>query len=511
MKVKREKIDSHVERQLATGMVVSAPFLAAVEPLFRPNLVESKAARKVCEWALAYWQKYRRAVGKSVEDLYESLRRDERTDPDMAEIIGDFLTSISSEYERAGKFNHRYVLDQTEELFRARSLKMLSEDIEAHLSQDELVEAEAKVAEFTTLRKEVSTGVNPLTNKEAIYQAFNRESDILFTLPGAAGQMMNEHLCRDGFIGIMGPEKRGKTWMLLELALRAAKARCNVAFFEVGDMSEGQIIRRKHIRIAGRSDHPKYCGRFLVPVVDCANNQDNSCSLAHRECEVGIKDGEDFLGFVDAPRNYRPCSACLTTQDPHPFRGAVWYKEVHIEKPLTWRDALKNGTRLAKWLRGRDFKLVSVPNKSINVKQIKAQLDIWEKMDDFVPDVIIIDYADILAPEDTKKDFRHQQNESWQAMRAMSQDRHCLVITATQADAASYDTPLLSMENFSEDKRKYAHVTGMVGLNQTSDEKRAGIMRLNWLVLREGEFNSQITCTILQSLRMGRPLLDSFW
>ena len=160
----------------------------------------------------------------------------------------------------------------------------------------------------------------------------------------------------------------------------------------------------------------------------------------------------------------------------------------------------------------RRFKLSSHANGTLSIKQIKALLDIWEKQDDFVPDVIVIDYADLLVAEG-RVEFRHQQNEIWKGMRNLSQERHCLVLTATQADANSYEQNRLKLKNFSEDKRKYAHVTACYGLNQdTKDrEKKIGIMRINEIVIREGDFSNSSEVTVLQKLERGRPFLSSYW
>ena len=52
------------------------------------------------------------------------------------------------------------------------------------------------------------------------------------------------------------------------------------------------------------------------------------------------------------------------------------------------------------------------------------------------------------------------------------------------------DGRVQSLHNFTEDKRKYGHVTGMLALNQTPTEKDIQGMRLNWLLLREAPFSS---------------------
>jgi hypothetical protein len=192
------------------------------------------------------------------------------------------------------------------------------------------------------------------------------------------------------------------------------------------------------------------------------------------------------------------------------FKGSVWYKQHHIKNPLTWREAWRLGKRFLGRTRGRDFKLSVHPSDQLSVSGLKIILDNWEAFEGFVPDVIVVDYADNLAPESRKEEFRHQQNQTWKMLRGLSLERHCLVVTATQASAASYDTVSLSMKHFSEDKRKFAHVTGMFGLNQTAAEKRAGLMRINTIVMRESEFHVDEEVHVAQSLKTGQPMLFSF-
>jgi hypothetical protein len=275
-----------------------------------------------------------------------------------------------------------------------------------------------------------------------------------------------------------------------------------------------------HVRLSGRNYLSKYCGPMWIPVVDCRKNQTDECRMAERRCSCSLgldpleqsDEGDSTWEIKDANPHYTPCAVCLHDRTlSHNYRGSYWYKKRSQVDPLTWRDGLRTGKRFMKHLRGgKDFQLLCVPNSTMSVSQIEGQLDIWEASHNFVPDVIVVDYADILAPEDRRVEFRHQENEKWKALRRLSQSRHCLVITATQADAAAYEKKLLRQKNFSEDKRKYAHVTGMLGINQTDEEKRRGLMRLNWLMLREGEFTVKRVVTVLQCLAIGRPVLGSF-
>jgi hypothetical protein len=83
------------------------------------------------------------------------------------------------------------------------------------------------------------------------------------------------------------------------------------------------------------------------------------------------------------------------------------------------------------------------------------------------------------------------------------------VLTATQSDSAAYDAKRISRKHFSNDKRKNAHVTGMIGLNQTPDEKTEGYMRLNWVVLRESFYNEKQYCYVATCFELANMAVRS--
>jgi len=120
-----------------------------------------------------------------------------------------------------------------------------------------------------------------------------------------------------------------------------------------------------------------------------------------------------------------------------------------------------------------------------------------------------VDYADILAPMQGTGDTRDQINATWKALRQLSQKYHCLVVTATQSDADSYDVATITRRNFSEDKRKHAHVTGMVAINQTETERSNGLIRLNWVLARDLEFNESTSVYCAGCLAAGNPIVLS--
>lgn len=509
MKVKRKTVDGRPERMFLTGAIVSDQFLKEASTFYDPDLLETRYTRTVAEWCFRYFQKYGKAPGIGIKDIYESfVDRLEETDRGL---IANLLAGLSDEYERAGKMNVPYMLDQTEKHFKMLSLARLTRTVNGLTADGEVEEAEAELANYKRVGRPTSLGSNPFTDAEGLQRAFEQVDAPLFTLPGALGRMMNSVLNRDQFIAIMGPEKRGKTWWLNEIAIRAAKARCNVALFQVGDMSEEQVKVRLSVRLAGKSNINKFVGEQDVPVPDCQKNQDGSClACPHQNKPILAKWKMEDIQTAYLSGRFKEHIPCIDCADERFFKGSIWYKRVNIEKPLTWRESWKINNRFLERIRGRDFRLSVSPSDQISVTGIKGILDSWEMFDSFVPDVIVIDYADNLAPENPREDPRHQINRTWKMLRGLSQERHCLVATATQAAGRSYKKTSIEMDDYSEDKRKYAHVTGCFGLNQTPVEKRMGLMRINAIVVREDEFFTEDEVYVGQALRIGRPCLFSF-
>ena len=88
--------------------------------------------------------------------------------------------------------------------------------------------------------------------------------------------------------------------------------------------------------------------------------------------------------------------------------------------------------------------------------------------------------------------------------------RDCLVFTGSQITKSAMEKNLLSGNDSYGDSRKMAHVDMFLGLNQTEGEKARGMMRINVLAYREGEFLQSKECVILQQLDFGQVMLDSF-
>jgi len=314
------------------------------------------------------------------------------------------------------------------------------------------------------------------------------------------------------------------SFLLMEIALRAIRQKANVAFFEAGDMTESQVLRRICVYLARKSDKGQYCQERFRPRGDCVLNQLDICTRTDRNCDHGIfeevtlelfnKEIHEFANIETLKKKYEefPEYETCRAYGCQKRMGAVWLQKMKRVQPLRVKQAKRNIRTFFKKYKRR-FKLITYPAGTLTVTEMRNRLNDWERRDGFVPDIIVVDYADLLSADDGKvSEFRHRQDHIWKNLRAMSQERHLLLLSATQADADSYKKGRLSLSNFSEDKRKLAHVTAQYGLNQDPHgrEKKLGVLRINEIVVREGAFSGDNEVVVLQDLAAGRPFLESY-
>ena len=177
---------------------------------------------------------------------------------------------------------------------------------------------------------------------------------------------------------------------------------------------------------------------------------------------------------------------------------------------MTSEDAIRKGRAIIRSkLRGALLKFFEFPSQSISVSELETHLMNLEQYEDFIPDVIVTDYADKFTADDKRLDYRNQLNAIWEAHKALAQKRHCLVITASQSNTARTEKNI-RQGDWADDIRKLALVDGAIALNQSAEEKRDGVMRWTVIAKRLDAFDTMQEVVVLQQLKIGRPYLDSW-
>ena len=459
-----DKKNSDAERRVLIGMIVDAVVLGRINTKWQPRAFRSKWANIVAQWCLNYYKRYDKAPMKHIESLFETWS-EKTKDKTNVNLVDKFLASLSDEYEDLkSESNSDYIIDIAARHFNQVKMENLIEEVESDLTAAHPDKAHDRLVSYSKIEMGVGEGIDVLQDEDAIRSALDVEkNETMIEFPGALGEFFGDSLERGSFIGFMGKKGVGKSFWLQEMAYQGMSQRKRVAMFEVGDMGQNQTMRRLMIRA---SKQPRYPKEIDYPIKIWRDKKDR------------IKLEQDERDFT---------------------------------KKLSWRKAKKACDKvMLKKVKSNEtyLKLSCHFNSTLSVDGIESILQDWERSD-WIPDIVVIDYADILKMQYLKFEGRDCINETWKRLRALSQRRHCLLITATQSDAASYDRGTMKMGNFSDDRRKIDSVRGMIGINQTESEKKKGITRLNWVSLNDDEFHPSQCVHVAGCLALSNPAIRS--
>lgn len=463
--MKTKEYTGSEERSILTAMVVHEDVLGRIYERVgaKGKPFRSRWSNLVARWCLGHYEKYQKAPRHSIQGVFEDFAQ-RTNDPESIDLIESFLGGLSEDYKRLAKeLNAKHVLDVAARYFQRVRLERLAQSIEEALERNDVEEAQRKAAAHEVIDFSATGFVNPFDDEE-ISRAFKyyEEDRSLIQFPGALGRFLNPHLARDNFVSFVGPEKRGKSFWLCEVVYQALRQRRRVLYYVLGDMSREEANTRLYCRATGRPTEEQ---TIYIP---------------------------SRINIVEGMANVEGEDKSLSALGPKTVRKA---RE---------RLCLSTGTSEIK------LKMLDEGGGVVSASRIEQDVTMFARSG-WVSDVVVIDYADELAAEMVTKnlDKRHQINETWRILRRIALKQHLLVVTATQSAKSAYKGKVINKGDFSEDKRKNAHVTGMLGINQTPDEKDLGVYRLNWVLLRDGAWSEHKVVWTAGNLAIARPCIVS--
>lgn len=501
MAYSRDVISNEIEKKILEGMIVNTSYLRDVVKMIRPVYFQIDYVKKVSQWVLNYYQTYKKSPGEDLELIFrtESIKLKEAE----AEIVSDMLQDISDQSDQS--FNKDYLLDETIQFCKQRSLSILISGVQSYILQGKIDKAEALVRDFHKVAKSTSEWINPFDKEEVQKTLEEDDANKLFKLPGVLGEMMG-YFHREWLVAVMAPMKRGKSFMSFEIAYYALTNKLKVVWYSL-EMNQTTIKKRIYKRLTAMAEQG---GEYAYPVFDCMSNQNDSCKKVERVNKIGLLLPSGGKPKFSSEMKYRPCDYCRYYEKEYDnYFPQTWWG-IQIQENDLDTDSILKKTQGFKKMYGNNLRIRAYPAFSASFDDVIADLDDLEHTQGFVPDVILIDYFDIMKKEGGGDD-RSEANEKWQRGKNLAGVRKALVINANQSNRDSIEKTNISQTNTGEDIRKLAHVDVMFVLNQSDAEKKEGRMRVQTLIHRHEESTEKGQVLVLQQLRLGQPFLDSEW
>ena len=463
---RKAEIDVSDEKNMVIGSIMSTGFLARISSIYDKTLMNTKASVIVMEWVLDYYAKYSVAPGFTIQKLFEE--RAETLSPEDRSWVSDFLVERSKEFEDSFSINEEYLFDRTTAFFEKQFMRKVSKGVVSLLDAGRTAEAKEL---WKSERKEFG-GLSPknsLFDKQMLDRVYGettarvklsfKEMPLLHSM---VGDLLSGWLTL--FIGATG---RGKTSMLVEVACNAMKDGHNVMFYTM----ESEV-----------EDVVKKIYRNIFSMVD------------------GATADVRFPKFMDKDTSM----AINEIVDKRPSVNDRWVVGRSVKRLLESNKLKGRNVKMG------DMCIQSFPSFSAGYSDITNDLDFRRIIHNFVPHVVIVDYAGIMvAPKGYIGRDVHDYNTKM--LKRMAEERKVVMVSAIQGNRYSLDALNIRQKDIPEDIRQLNHVDVMLGLNQISDEKDSNKMRINVLKHRWKPFSLGRQVLVLQQLETAQFYLDDMW
>ena len=118
------------------------------------------------------------------------------------------------------------------------------------------------------------------------------------------------------------------------------------------------------------------------------------------------------------------------------------------------------------------------PTRSASIQTIKNHIEKLKRRD-FSPDMIIVDYGDLIRPEKGGKDEkRHQLETIYEELRGIAQICECPVWTASQTNRSGINAEVITMESISEAFNKCFVADFIFTVSRTVEDKNTNQGRI---------------------------------
>lgn len=531
MKIKRledlvtsEPFETDDEWLILSHSIMSTSVLGAVYRKYKIGQVKVKHFdshfRIVFRWLLKHYRDYEKAPKGTIQEIFVSYKKSLGTE--KTNIIEEYLDRLADEYvvSTESGVDPDYIIKEVMPRFiRAQEAALLIDKLQTQVENGQFDKIDDTIAGYTHVTEEDSDPDIGTIKPGSIrtvrrYFSQDREQGALFRMPGAIGDFMGP-IYRHKLYAITGVEKSGKTHFMQEIGYQAVRFnRLKVLDINL-EMNEEEKAERFWQRLGCYAADDDHAGNLVVPVFDCENNQNGRCEVLKRTPnKYPLLDSPDDAILYEERKSWKICTKCRSerykanTKKTKRFIPTIWYEPSRIY-PLTEMRMVRTINKAAPYGIS-NFRTKCFPRFSVTFDDVWEYIKLYVAKKNFKPDLILLDYPDIMRPVQGEIMDRFNIDYNWKRCARLGQEMDCAVIAADQANKQSRTDNRLTVMSTTESKTKDAHLDMRLTLNQTALERALGLQRLGMLFRRKGRLLSG-EIMMLQRMETCDPLLDSEW
>lgn len=452
-----EQLQGSLSQNLLTLIVYHDKALPLIRNIVDPGLFESDFYKHVATLAYNYYAEFKKAPGDHIADLLESVLLSKTKEASAYETI---IINLHSNQQNV---NVDYTLKQLNTFVRQQMAKTAIIKAHQYVKDGDIDSAEQEFLKCT--RQQISVfdpGVWLSDTSKSLQFLINPTP----SYPIGIGPLDNINFgpAPGELLVILGPANRGKSQFAVHIARTCAIHRLKVLVvsLEMSEQNYSQRFFQSLFAITKRKPEVTYT-RF---------NEDETGTL------IGLR-----IESLTVP----------TLQDPDILKMLQTKMELY-------------GSRLK-------ILIKRFPTGALTIKGLEAYLDSLEQIHNYVPDVMILDYADLLQIDQAQ--LRISTGFAYRELRRIAVERNFAMVTPSQANRLAEGAKVISLQHLAEDYSKAATADNIVAYCQTSLERRFGLARL-YIAKARNEERDQ-TILLSQAYGMGqfcidaRVMSDQYW
>lgn len=440
-----------LEENVLTLLVWSDQHASRLSMELAPELFSTRAYQRIAKHAVDYIQRYGRAPRAHIRDLLEeSLRR-----ADEGQLLSRTLDAMQA---LEAELQPEFVLEKLEYFIASRQMAMAVSDAADLLHAGNLEEARDRLYSLGLSTRAGWTVGTFLTDTSASLSFLNKRDEDFFS---SGVDLLDDRGVRPArkqlFLG-MAAAKKGKSWWLVEIGKRAMLHRKTVLHISLENSEE--LTSQRYIQAL-----------FAM----------TSEKVATIRTAVFKKDA---LGH------------CLDLE--FDSRSPEMISSESRAKVARKLQAFKNRAPLL---------IKEFPTSTLTIGQLNSYLDMLERQHNFKPDLLIVDYPDLMAID--ANSLRIDTGRLFRELRGIAVTRNLAIAAVTQGNRGSADARVVTQTHVAEDWSKIGTADVVVTYSQTAAEHELGLARI-YVAAARGTRDKYIAM-ISQNYDTGQFCLDSVY
>jgi replicative DNA helicase len=449
-----EELSQHIQDCFVLLAITDKKFLSLARPVIKPEYFSSSVTEQIIKLCYSFYDQFKEPPK---DHLHDELKRFFERKPNEEK---EFYTTYLEKLNTLSVTNKDYVLSRIGDFVKTREFEASA------IKFVELVEKskfnEAKDIMYSTLKNDFRPEQAGLDYTKQFPPTYYKDLDEdEFLIPTGIPHLdrLIGGYKRGKFICFLGGMKGSKSWACIHTAKQGLIKGLKILHL-THEMSAEEVEQRYDMSLGG-----------LV-----STRQPADVRLTYR----------DETGVIDTRRT----------------------ETRKVDTVYNLRKTKKVRTTIKRF--GGRLLIVKYPMGTCSMADITRYLDHAETFDDFIPDIIINDYIDIMKlPLGDSASLRDRLNRSYIEHKQLADERNILIVTVSQTNKEGRRKRKGSHKDIAEDIRKLANVDMLISLAQTDEMKEEQIMQV-WIVgARSGR--DECGCLISQNLEIGQFCIQSWF